>query len=445
MTVSIPLSKYGEYKKSCVKWVKRIPNHWEIKKLKYISLIYNGDSLNSSQKEKFESITPEDMPYISSKDIDRNFSIVNYDSGLKIPLDSSKFKVAPKNACLICIEGGSAGRKIAFTNEKVCFVNKLACIYSAKKANNKFIFYSLKGDLFQSQFISSMSGLIGGVALSELKNFHLTLPPIEEQNNIVLFLDRKISQIDEAIRIKEQQIDLLKERKQIIIQQAVTQGLYSDVPMKCSGVDWIGKIPKHWEALRLKYLFKEINLRTKTGKEMLYSLRMIQGLIPHDEVSDKPIPDSSLVGYKIVQSGQLVMNRMRAAIGIFGLSSSYGLVSPDYAVFDIGPNANADYFLRLFKLTLMGTQFRLNSKGLGTGSSGFMRLYTESFGDIKIPLPSIKEQLEINSYIKEQSVIIDRVVKIQQQQIEKLKEYKTILINSAVTGKIKIEGNGYDT
>lgn len=266
------------------------------------------------------------------------------------------------------------------------------------------------------------------------------MPPIAEQELISDYLDRKLVNAIQAIQIKERQIERLKERKQILIQQAVIRGLNPRIPMRDSGIEWIGEIPAHWETVRLKYLFKEINERTKTGEETLLSLRMELGLVPHDDVSDKAISNESLVDYKIVRPGQMVMNRMRAAIGIFGVSSRLGLVSPDYAIFDIKERANSSFFLRLFKLPLLGTQFRLGSKGLGTGSSGFMRLYTEDFGDIKVAVPPLGEQLEILQFIESTSERLDNACTLFEQQITKLKEYKATLINSAVTGKIKVPG-----
>ena len=163
-------------------------------------------------------------------------------------------------------------------------------------------------------------------------------------------------------------------------------------------------------------------------------------IVPHNTVSEKLISSNSLVDYKYIYSGQMVMNRMRAAIGIFGLASANGLVSPDYAIFDMTSEVDPNYFLRLFKTTVMGLRFRLNSKGLGTGSSGFMRLYTENFGAIKVALPPIDEQNEIVEYIDNESQKINTAITLKQNQITKLNEYKTTLINAAVTGKIKVAG-----
>lgn len=312
-----------------------------------------------------------------------------------------------------------------------------------KRLDFRFANYLFRDCSMVSQYLISSKG-VGTIQRNlywaHLKRAVVYLPLVSEQVAIADFLDGRTMQIDLAVQIKERQIELLKERKQILIQQAVTRGLDPDAPMRDSGIEWIGEIPAHWETVRLKYLFKEINERTKTGEETLLSLRMELGLVPHDDVSDKAISNESLVDYKLVRPGQMVMNRMRAAIGIFGVSSRFGLVSPDYAVFDIKERANSSFFLRLFKLPLLGTQFRLGSKGLGTGSSGFMRLYTENFGDIKVAVPPLGEQLEILKFIDSTSERLDNACAVFEQQITKLKEYKATLINSAVTGKIKVPG-----
>ena len=122
--------KYDAYKDSGVYWIGNIPSHWMRKKIKSIANIYNGDSLSPDMKAKFSINTDCSNPYVSSKDIDVDTSTLSYETGLSIPLSFSKYKLAPKNSVLLCIEGGSAGRKIAFTETEVNFVNKLACFYS---------------------------------------------------------------------------------------------------------------------------------------------------------------------------------------------------------------------------------------------------------------------------------------------------------------------------
>lgn len=134
--------------------------------------------------------------------------------------------------------------------------------------------------------------------------------------------------------------------------------------MKDSGVEWLGEVPAHWEIRRLKTLFREVDERTRTGLETLLSLRMEKGLVPHEAVSSQPVWASDLIGYKRVNPGQLVMNRMRAAIGIFAVPAQEGLVSPDYAIFRPTTDLELRYYPRLFKTTPICAQFRLASKGL---------------------------------------------------------------------------------
>jgi len=418
---SIP--KYGAYKDSGEGWIEEIPDHWDIRKLKH--LFYEKKhtknlALNCGSISFGEVVTKDDEKVpVSTK---ASYQEVLVDEFLINPLNL--------NYDLVSL-------RIALSKINVVVSAGYIVIKEKGKLDRNFFRYFLhRYDVAYMKLLGS--GVRQTINFNHIANSLLVFPSVEEQTAIANFLDNKTNQIDEAIAIKEQQIALLKERKQIIIQKAVTQGLNPNVPMQDSGVEWIGEIPEHWEVVKLKYLFKELNDRTDTGEETLLSLRMELGLVPHDDVSDKPISDAELVGYKRAQPGQIVMNRMRAAIGIFGIPRMSGLVSPDYSVFDAIRDIHLEYFLLLFKTTLLGTQFRLNSKGLGTGSSGFMRLYSENFGGIKIPYCNKTEQAEIFDHIETESVKINSSINLIVEQIEKLKEYKTTLINSAVTGKIKV-------
>ena len=163
------------------------------------------------------------------------------------------------------------------------------------------------------------------------------------------------------------------------------EGLRPYADMRATGLGWLPNVPEHWGIQRIKTLLREIDTRSVTGEERLLSLRMIAGLVDHLEVGGKPISAQSLTGYKVIEPGQIVMNRMRAASGLFGIARKRGLVSPDYAVFEQSNPVNSHYLLQLFKLPAMAAIFRSESKGLGTGESGFLRLYTDRFGPIHIP------------------------------------------------------------
>ncbi|MFJ4456806.1 restriction endonuclease subunit S [Pseudomonas sp. NPDC089392] len=436
---------YGLLKDSGVESLGVIPRHWKTSRFRNLFSFDKG--LNITK----DDLQDNGIPCINYGEVHSRFGFeVNPDNHALKCVREDFLKYNPDSLLRIGdfifadtsedIDG--SGNFSQLTGGELVFAGYHTIIARPiKRCAKRYLAYMLDSVAFRDQVRRAVKGVkVYSITKSILKETSVWLPPAAEQELISDYLDRKLVSASHAIQIKERQIERLKERKQILIQKAVTRGINPLAQMRNSGIEWIGEIPTHWETFRLKYLFKEINERTKTGEETLLSLRMELGLVPHDDVSDKAISNESLVDYKIVRPGQMVMNRMRAAIGIFGISSRLGLVSPDYAIFDIKERANPSFFLRLFKLPLLGTQFRLGSKGLGTGSSGFMRLYTQDFGDIKVAVPPLGEQLEILQFIDSTTERIDSACTLLEQQITRLKEYKATLINSAVTGKIKVPG-----
>ena len=207
-------------KETSISWLGNIPSHWKLSKFKYIAILNTGNSLNEEQKQLYRSDNLDEIPYISSKDIDLETRIVNYVNGLRIPRENNYFKVSPKGSILMVVEGGSAGRKLCFLEQDVCFVNKLCSIDCYENA--KFLFYFIQSKNFQVKFKKSISGLIGGVSVSELKDFHIPLPPTVEQEEIVSYLNNKISQIDKKIELENKKIGLIKEYRKSIISSLVT-------------------------------------------------------------------------------------------------------------------------------------------------------------------------------------------------------------------------------
>lgn len=160
---------------------------------------------------------------------------------------------------------------------------------------------------------------------------------------------------------------------------------------KDSALSWLGTIPAHWDERRAKYFLREVDERSTTGTETLRSLRQQLGLVPHVDVSEKPITSAQLIGYKRTEPGDIVMNRMQAGNGMFARTPILGLVSPDYAVLRPTDTFKVEYYIELFKTPLFRAIFRAESKGLGTGTSGFLRLYTDRFGQVSMPMPPVSE------------------------------------------------------
>lgn len=218
---------------------------------------------------------------------------------------------------------------------------------------------------------------------------------------------------------------------------------------KDSEIPWLDKVPAHWSLKRAKFLFREIDDRTDTGQETLLSMRHDRGLVPHNDVSSKEISDADLIGYKRTWPGDIVMNRMRASSGLFAETFVHGLVSPDYAVFQpITANVDSEYFVRLFKCPEMGAKFRAESKGLGTGTAGFLRLYSDSFGALTLPVPPGREQTAIVHFLVAQNQQFAHFIRTKQQLIELLNEQKQAIIQQAVTRgldpKVSVKRTGLD-
>ncbi len=196
---------------------------------------------------------------------------------------------------------------------------------------------------------------------------------------------------------------------------------------------WVPRVPDHGSLLRAKNFLREIDDRSKTGEETLLSMRMQRGLVPHNDVSAKRIAPDNLIGYKKAQPDELVLNRMQAGNAMFFRNRQPGLVSPDYAVFRLLSDDNPEYLGHLFRSWPMRGLFRSESKGLGTGTSGFLRLYSDRFTALEIPLPPRPEQDQIVAYLRAQDAHIARFIQVKRDLIKLLTEQKLRIIDHAVT------------
>ena len=160
-----------------------IPDTWEWCRLAAVNDMYTGNSINETEKKLHYTGLSDGRYYIGTKDVGFDH-VITYDNGVRIPLAKDQFRIAPKDSILLCIEGGSAGRKIAFTNQDVCFGNKLCCFVSYG-IDYKFLYYYLQSPLFQAAFKENTTGIIGGVSVNTLKAMLLPVPPLAEQKRIV--------------------------------------------------------------------------------------------------------------------------------------------------------------------------------------------------------------------------------------------------------------------
>lgn len=421
------MKRYPKYKDSGVSWIGEIPEHWEVSHLrKYLKLI----SEKGHGSEQLLSVTREQgviVRNVDSKEENHNF----------VPDDLNGYKFVEEGQFVINkmkswqgSYGVSLFRGIASPAYFVCDLDF---------RNKEFFNIAIRSKAYVPFFTQYSKGIrVDQWDLSPiaLKNIPFIAPPVEEQSAIVSYLDKKSAQIDCFIVSTEAEIEALKELKQAEIARLVTRGVNPDVPMKDSGIAWIGEIPEYWEVKRIKWLFKEEDTRNIDLKYELLSFSRSKGIVPFSEINEKEPSANDLSKYKVIKPGQLLENRMQAWSGMFGCSHIEGCVSPDYAVFSAANDeVNVEYYATLFRTKLYIQQFANASRGVG---DGFNRLYTPAFGAIYAHFPPAEEQQAIVDEINFRSSKIDLMVSKLNDQISHLKELKQRIISDAVTGKIDV-------
>lgn len=424
-----------EMKDSGVEWIGEIPEDWEICRFKNVAELYTGNSIKDEEKEQYED-SVDARPYIATKDIDITFGNVNYTNGLFVKLDDYSFKIAPRNSTLMCIEGGSAGRKKAKLSNDVAFVNKLCCFFS-NKVDNTFLYYFLCSPNYEKEFTNNMSGLIGGVSVSVLKNISFLLPPPEHQHRIADYLDNKCAKIDAIITREQAVIEKLKAYKLSVITEAVTKGLNPDVPMKDSGIDLCNKIPEQWTVSRIKYLFQ---LRDEKNYLPLEEVRLLSlyaefGVFPHGEQDERGNKAVTADGYKAVYEKDIVVNIILAWMGAIGVSSYDGVTSPAYDIYKPFSNVNSKFYHHLFRTKAFSSECYKYGRGI---MAMRWRTYSTEFKSIFVPVPPVEEQQQIVDYLDIKCAKINSAIDKKQAVIDKLTEYKKSLIYEVVTGKKEV-------
>ena len=196
----------------------KLPENWCWVRADAIASIYTGNSINERVKEEKYTGRTDGLVYLATKDIDFN-STIDYDTNVCIP-QSDGFKVAPKHSTLLCIEGGSAGRKIGFITQDVCFVNKLCAFVPHDKINPKYLYYAIQSDAFKKQFDAKKHGLIGGVSVKEVSSIFIPFAPVEIQNKIVELIESVFNKLDVASEKAQDVVDGFETRKAAILHKA---------------------------------------------------------------------------------------------------------------------------------------------------------------------------------------------------------------------------------
>ena len=412
-----------EYKDSGIEWIGRIPKEWKISAIKHLMTLYAGATPKSDKDELWDGsipwVTPADYKtedvYVSLGR--RNISVAGLSSCATtlLPIDSIIFsKRAPIGLVVL--------NNVPLCTNQGC----IGCVPYKNKANSKYYYYVLS--VFTEQFELYGSGTtFKEISANNFANFIVSVPPLPEQQRIADYLDKKCGEIDELIALQEQMIAQLTDYKQSVITEAVTKGLNPDAELVPSGIDWIGDVPKHWDIIKIGFIFDNLDyLREPISAELrernnpqydYYGASGVIDKIDHYNVDDKVL----LIGE---DGANLIMRNLPLvykAEGKFWVNNHAHILKPkkdDY-----------DYMAHALEAA--------NYHNYITGSAQ-PKLSQENLQAVKIPVPPLSEQQSIASYLDTKCSEIDSLIAIKQQKIETLKDYKKSVIYEAVTGKMTL-------
>ena len=419
--------RYEKYKDSGVEWLGEIPAKWGLLRNKYLLREKKAAVGKRASKYALLSLT---LQGIILRDMENPQG--------KFPAEFDTYKVVEPNDLVFCLfDVEETPRTVGHSTYSGMITGAYDVFEPTSTIDGQFIYYCYLALDFDKRLTPLYTGLRNVIKMNAFMDARTPVPSFDQQVAIVSFLDQKTVEIDEAIAKKQKLIALLEEQKAILINQAVTKGLNPDVPMKDSGVEWIGRVPAHWEVKRAKYLFDEIDERSKTGQEELLSVSHMTGVTPRSEKKIMMFMAEDYTGSKLCTDGDLVINIMWAWMGALGVSDQTGIVSPSYGVFrpKKGRSFNNWFLEHLLRSGEYVAEYNRRSTGL---HSSRLRLYADYFFDMEIGFPSVEEQNKIEVELSERTEDIDKALAAIQKEIAAITELKATLIAHAVTGKIRI-------
>lgn len=420
------MKRYESYKDSGVEWLGEVPSHWELKRLKQLFV----------EKKHRQNLSLNCGAISFGKVIEKADDKVteatkrSYQEVLK-----GEFLINPLNLNYDLIS-----LRIALSEIDVVVSAGYIVLKEKQIINKKYFSYLLhRYDVAYMKLLGS--GVRQTINYGHISDSILVIPPLSEQQKIAQFLDDKTAKIDQAVDLAEKQIALLKEHKQILIQNAVTRGLNPDVPLKDSGVEWIGQVPEHWEVKKLKFVSK-INQHTlpeNTNGSLsikyvdIGSVSFENGIEKVENFLFKNAPSRAR---RLANRGDIVVSTVRTylkAITMVKEEHQDCIFSTGFAVITSNECLEDNFFELYAKSDAFTEQVSVFSKGMS-----YPAINSTDLSNLWITVPPISEQQKIADYLETQVSKINQAIALKTAHIEKLKEYKSVLINDAVTGKVRV-------
>ncbi len=414
----------SKLKDSNIEWLGKIPSNWKVKPL----YLFFFERKNKNNKGKEKNLLSLSYGKIIQKDINSTGGLLPQSYNTYNVIEAGDIIIRPTD-----LQNDKHSLRTAFSKEHGIITSAYIDLAPLKDTNSEYFHYVLHAYDIEKVFYNMGNGVRQGLNYSEFSKLKLPIPSSEEQKEIVNFLNNQVSQIDKLSKKIQQEITDLEKYRKSIITKAVTTGLNKNIQMKDSNIDYINKMPSTWHLTRLKYILTERNQRSIDGKEMLLSVSQKKGVLPAYQVK-RSIKANSLVGYKIVKQNDLVFNKLNPALARFGVSNYNGITSPDFSVY-YSNKINIQFLSFLLKTSKYVTEYKRLCSGVG---EGYTRLYTPTLYNIKVALPTIKEQNKIVNILNKKDQKIKKLMEKQKRLLLTLTQYKQSLIYEYVTGKKQV-------
>ncbi len=445
------MKKYDAYKPSGVEWLGEVPKHWEVKRLKFLVKSIRGGGTPSTNNPEFWD---GPLPWVSPKDMkaDRITKTEDYVTTLAVASSSTEL-VAP-NSVLLVVRSGILKHTlpVAINTVEVTLNQDMKALTPMPEILPNYLALLLKG--MQSEvlnFCTKISATVDSIEMDDLVNFPLSLPPLPEQHAIAAFLDARTAHLDGLIARKEALLTLLAEQRAARITRAVTRGLVPDVPLKASGVPWLGQVPAHWEVKRLKFVTSKTgsgktpkggaDVYVSAGVTFLRSQNIhFDGLELSDVAFIEPTVDEEMSSTR-VRSGDVLLNITGASLGRVAMAGpELGPANVNQHVCILRPDSSEidSVFLWKFLASPIGqSQIFQNEQGISRDALNF-----EQIANLAICVPPLTEQKQLVEHLAVVEKPLMELRKMIENHIAKLREYRAALITAAVTGRIDVRAAG---
>jgi type I restriction enzyme, S subunit len=430
------LPRYPRYRDSGVKWLGKIPEHWQVSPIKHFSdTITDGAHISPV-------VDGGVRPFVSTKDVEEER--IDWENCLLTTQESFDYMVKagcrPLVGDVLFSKDGTIGRTVLVREEREFVVASSLIIIRPMKTllDSRFLSHLCQSHPIVKQVESYVKGAgLPRLSVQNLLKVFGCFPPLAEQRSIATFLERQTAKINELVSEQSRLTELLKEKRQAVISHVVTNGLNPDAPMKPSGIEWVAKVPAHWDTVRNKVIFEEIDQRSASASGELLTVSHITGVTPRAEKEVSMFLAQTLEGYKLCHQGDLVINTMWAWMGALGCSPCDGLVSPSYNVYRPRKPGQLvpTFYDYLCRIPSHSVAIRANSTGVWESR---LRLYPDAFLDMRLAVPPVQEQLAIVDYLDSATAKWTSLVTEAERAIELLQERRTALITAAVTGQIDV-------